>query len=365
MLLDRSRVAPRLSSSPLPAAGRRPPPLPPQQMVDDDDCRTIVCDKSKLLKRSSAKSLGSQGLEPARAGESGRRDRLLPGPPPELLLDDSTAFYDITARPRRAFNSLLPSTLHRLDASPRSPAPPVGGRGQPPFDTAPRAPTSALDGRYGSVPSVPISVPGVVMPTAVPAHFMTPQPPYSDPPPTAVTSRRKASRRPAISWAIGLVACGLLVVVAAIAVVRGNDSAADAKASLPPRTIGASPAASPPLAPPDVAAPAPNAPPADTQEAAIDSAAVPASAPALELEEPMEPAPATAAATSRPAVARKPARASAPKPAVRSASLNESPTAKKTTKTAGKGSSAVDDETKKALEALQKAQLESASSFGD
>ncbi|MBX3225131.1 MAG: hypothetical protein KF795_31730, partial [Labilithrix sp.] len=57
--------------------------------------------------------------------------------------------------------------------------------------------------------------------------------------------------------------------------------------------------------------------------------------------------------------------APAPRPAKVAPPDEESGT-KKTAKKGGRGSSSeTDDETRKALEALQKAQLESASSFGD
>ena len=52
----------------------------------------------------------------------------------------------------------------------------------------------------GPVPSGSASVPGVAMPASMPAHFMVPQPPYSDgrmdPPGTAVTARSKRAGRP-------------------------------------------------------------------------------------------------------------------------------------------------------------------------
>ena len=493
-LLDRSLTA-SLPSSPLPAAGRpatvapprsrpvsirpapgsmRPPPsMPPpssQQLMaddddDDDDGRTVVRGAPKIVKRSSVKSLGPQAstasispaavikatLESARASTSSRRDQLLPGPPSDLL-EDSGDFHNVTDPPRTPFIGLTPSTSRGLDrVMPTAPfegppshrppanfAPPVSSsRGQVTFNVAPSAPMSSPGGNYGPhtnygpVPSASVSVPGVAMSAAVPAHFMTPQAPYSDPPATAVTSGHKVSGRPATSWAIALLACGLFVGVAAVAVMHGNDSVADTTASFvdpskapkaaaqpaapmqptpvpaaapetenaastanaqaappvaspeapPPGLIGASPVAPPPVASPEVAAPeqpavaaAPAAatattattPPAPTQGVAFAPVAVPPSAPA---PKPVAtPAPPPATATARPAVAWKPTPASPPpaaKPVARPAPADEEPAPKKTAKKAGKGGSDTDDETKKALEALQKAQLESASSFGD
>src|SRR5690606_5946649 len=71
---------------------------------------------------------------------------------------------------------------------------------------------------YGASPHVGHAVP--VAPASVPAHFMTPQAPYSDPPGTAVTSNSRIAGRPAISWAAALLACGLFVGVAAVAVMQ-------------------------------------------------------------------------------------------------------------------------------------------------
>ena len=82
------------------------------------------------------------------------------------------------------------------------------------------------------------------------------------------------------------------------------------------------------------------------------------------LDEEAAPAVVTEAAVSA-ANGPQPAPPPAPKPVAKPAPADEEPAPKKTAKKAGKGGSDTDDETKKALEALQKAQLESASSFGD
>jgi hypothetical protein len=266
----------------------------------------------------------------------------------------------------------------------------------------------------GPVPSGSVSVPGVAMSASMPAHFMVPQPPYSDgrvdPPGTAVTARSKAAGRPAASWALALAAFGIFVGVGAVAVTRGNADgltetsasfvdpsragagkaaaaqAAAAQASpavtatptgvpvasdppsvgVPPVAIpaaaGAGAAApavatAPGAAPPAATAPAvtaPSTPPVavaaqPAAPAAVTAPAKPAAAPVVAAAPQPRPAPVAAAPVARqarpaPAPAAEEPAAAAPKPA-------------KPAK-GGKGGGEVDDETKKALDELQKAQLE-------
>jgi hypothetical protein len=269
----------------------------------------------------------------------------------------------------------------------------------------------------GPVPSGSVSVPGVAMPQSMPAHFMTAHAPYSDarvdPPGTAVTSRMKVGGRPAMSWALALAAFGIFVGVGAVAVLNGNDGAKETSASFvdPSRAGGnaarnaaaaqaatptptgvpvanGTPAANEPapaVGVPAVAVPAAAAPAAATDTVAAPSvttpavavAAAPAPAPttAIAAAAPAAAAPApaprpaaVAAAAPRPAAAApaaapRPSPRPAPQPAAASddAPVAAAPTAKggKGGKgAAGKGGGEMDDETKKALDELQKAQLE-------
>lgn len=241
--------------------------------------------------------------------------------------------------------------------------------------------------------------------SGVPAHFMVPNGPYSDgrmdPPGTSVTARHKVSGRPASAWAIALVAAGLFVGIGAVAVMQSNDSLMDTTASFvdPSRAApakAAAPAAPaaepvPQAAPTTAVAPAVNVPlvpPAangDPHSGGLIGASAPAAhppvaaAPAAPTAEPKpEAKPAAVAANPAPIapkttwiapraqapVAAAPAPAPAPKPAAPArVATNDDPPAEKPTKPTkptrpGKGD-ATDDETKKALEALQKAQLES------
>lgn len=245
-------------------------------------------------------------------------------------------------------------------------------------------------------------------PHQMPAHFMMPNAPYSDgrmdPPGTSVTARHRTPGRPASAWAMALVAAGLFVGVGAVAVMQSNDSLMDTTASfVDPSRAGAPKAAAQPAAPepapqaapttaiaptvvvppavnpdpapqaggvigasapaqPPVAAAAPAAPAAPEAKAATPAVAaspgnVGQTAPKTTWIAPTPKPQAPVAAAPAPAPAPKPA--AAPKPAVASNEDAPEKPAKPTKPTKpGKGD-ATDDETKKALEALQKAQLES------
>lgn len=297
-------------------------------------------------------------LESAR---SYRREQLIPGPPADLLEDraDAVAFKH----------------GHTLQS---------------------RAPRS-----YPPVSNGSVRTPGVAMPASMPAHFMTPR--YSDPPATSVTSSQTIAGRPALSWAVALLGCGLFVGALAVAMLRSDDTTASfvdpSRASKRPSPAAAPVAAAPAqpgmtqpgFAPAQQAVPAKDSTDTPTSTApvgafgsnsVIDEPAVPADAPHRAAGAaprvafaPVTVKPATpkaAAPQARPAPAWKPlpepaAAPPAPKVAAKPAPLaEEEPAPKKTTaKKSAKGSDAADDETKKALEALQKAQLESASSFGE
>ena len=251
----------------------------------------------------------------------------------------------------------------------------------------------------GPVPSGSVSVPGVSMSQSMPAHFMVPHAPYSDaridPPGTAVTSRMKVAGRPATSWAMALAAFGIFVGVGAAAVLNGNDGMKETSASFvdPSRAAGgpgarnaagaqpATPGAPtavpvvgandqpatvgvPPVAVP-AAAEAPAAPVVTTHApaATVPPAGMLAAAPAPAAAPPARPAAVAAAAPRAVAPAAAPR---APRPAPQAAAAAEdapvaaAPPAKsgKGGKGAAKPGGDMDDETKKALDELQKAQLE-------
>ncbi len=465
-----------------PPASMRPPPASSQHLMDEDeedeDGRTVVRGAPKIVRRSK-RSVGPQSapasISPAavikatlESARSSRRDQLVPGPPADLL-EDSADFDIVAGSPHTPFMGLQPQvpaapvydrTMPPAPAPvvapsaralfegppthrpPPSFAPPPSSNAHAGYSMPPMAPASVSGGYpaqmgYGHVPSASASVPGVAMSASVPAHFMTPQAPHADPPATAVTSAHKVSGRPAASWAVALLACGLFVGVAAVAVMQGNDSVADTTASFvdpsrapkgagaqphavappaapeqgagatttsavsapvgdapaaspeapPPGLIGASPVAAPPVAEPGAAEPAAVAvAPVVTTPAAPAPLGVAFAPVAVQTPAPAQtsaPAPAAPAAAAPVAKAAAPVASPAPRPAStggwKTATANPTPTPvprpraapppddepapKKTAKKSGKASSDTDDETKKALEALQKAQLESSNSW--
>jgi hypothetical protein len=233
-------------------------------------------------------------------------------------------------------------------------------------------------------------------PGSMPAHFMTPQAPYSaDPPGMAVTAGKVIAGRPAMSWAAALMACGLFVGVAAVAVMQSSDAVADTTASFvdpsraPVKNMAMQiPAAAPTPVPVNLqgiptdpsavngvigASPVPVAPPVLAPPVAADPAgggvasfggigfAPPAGQPqppsgAGFAAAPKRPAPPPA----RPAAGGgggRPAAGGGARVADRSGD-DEKPAKPKPSKR-----SDTDDETRKALDALQKAQLESAGSL--
>jgi hypothetical protein len=403
---------------------------------DEDDGRTAVRgNPKKVVRRAPA---GPSSISPAAvikatvesARASQRREQLMPGPPSNLLEDDADLTENLSSprstsqrppysrsrssHPPASFegppsrgvssrsNSSAPSYVDRFANVPQQqhsqsfgPAPmpmttrtPVTGPPAPFAGMQPgQIPTHAqyqqhqAQSHYSSAPPPQPtgSVPGVA--ASVPAHFMTPHaPPYGDPPGLAVTSGHRVAGRPALSWAAALLACGLFVGVAAVAVIQSSESVADTTASFvdPARAPVKNAAAQPPPAaaplPPPVAAamsaPAPNTPPGVIGASAEPPppapgvafqpvAVTPAAAPAAPAAKPR-----ASVAASRPAPAAAPIAKPAPqKPApAAAATTDDDPPPKKTAKKGGKAE--MDDETKKAIEALQKAQLESSSSFG-
>lgn len=458
------------SVRPPPPPSHRPPPMSARQMdndfEDDDNGRTAVRGAPKIVKRTNAKS-GKNGqiapasvikatLESARANQN--NGRLLAGTPSDLRdeTDDRLGATE-TFRPAERLPFVRSAQPLPMDPAPPSVTPPTGygppssqpvahanstnsyrpiatmpfqgmavqgyasqpphahampAHASQPYGQAPMSARAAHAQPHAQGPFTPRSSPPSA-PGSAPAHFMTPQmrgeARYNDPPGTAVTSgHRVASGRPAASWAVALLACGLFVGVAAVAVTQGSENAADTTASFvdpsrtPAKAAAMQPAAPAPLAQPQqggvigaspVQEPAPAAsvfgsapsavntaqpaafssPQAGAQAAA--SAAIPAGG-VLGGFAPVAvptPAAATTATTAKvekadkpePKPVAKPVWHAAPRPAAptpRVAAANDEPKEPATKK---KPAAAPDDETKKALEALQKAQLESSNSFGN
>ena len=246
--------------------------------------------------------------------------------------------------------------------------------------------------QYNSpVPAGSASAPGVVVPPSMPAHFMVPQTPYSegrmDPPGTAVTARTTVVGRPAMSWAMALMAFGLFVGVGAFAVMRGNaDGLAETSASfVDPARAGAGAPKAAAAAPKPVEAPVVVALPGVVVPA-VPGTVVPVAAPTVAVTAPASVTAPVAVAPPAPVVVAPPPAAvaaspapkpvvvqhAAPRPFVRPAPAPapaaEEPTAaaprpagRKPAVAGGKpaGDQSVDEEQKKALKALQESQLES------
>lgn len=261
-------------------------------------------------------------------------------------------------------------------------------------------------GHMSSPPPQHMSVPppqhmSVPPPGMMPAHFRMAQTgaihgvmaaAQVDPPGTAVTSNTRVSGRPAMSWAAALAACGVFVGVVAVAILQRTDSAPDTQAAfvdpahtakvpgasdpnapatpgatqpatqpLPPGLIGASPVpAQPPAAPPvlpgmmdpqiNVAPPATQAPPATTAQTQ-PTAQPTGTFPAVAIKKPQ---------TQGPRIARGGGgKASGDDDDDGVKSTSSGP---KTTTSKGGGGKGVkseaDEEQRRALEELRKAQLE-------
>lgn len=414
---------------PPPARSRTAPPpsIRPSQRAlldedddEDDDGRTVVRESPRILKRPSAKNMSpltsptsisptaviQSTLESARAH---RRENLMPGPPRDLL-EDEADFGDF-----RPVGGDLRSRTRPMDGAPgHRPVtgfpPPVSSRPHLAYAehaVAPPPPGSHRAGEgYGLTPAPVSNVP--VPMSSVPAHFMTVHARPEDPPGTAVTSRHRVAGRPAMSWAAAMLACGLLVGVGAVAVVQGNESAAETTAAfVDPSRAAAQVTAPPDVEPPSAALPgakegspasaptsavlmgtAPVAPPANVIGASPPPVAPPADEiadPPAEAADPMaeaadppadppEETTVAVAAVKTPAASPQPARK--PTPAAAPARTPRTPVKVATPKPVAKPQppprrrvtppppSDTEEETRKALEALQKAQLESASSFG-
>jgi hypothetical protein len=259
----------------------------------------------------------------------------------------------------------------------------------PPNGVNPHGPTHAMPAvGYGPMPNGSVPPPAqsnnAMSSNAMPAHFRMAQTGavagvMADPPGTSVTSNTRVSGRPAMSWAAALAACGVFVGVVAVAIAQRGDAMTDTQAALvdpahtgkttstqpvetappanplPPGLIGVSQPQTPPAVPAvpgtvpvvapvngmsdpnlGIAVPAPAAQPAPPPAAAAPTGEKVAKAPKASF------APARAAAASRPA-----------RPAA--GDDDDDKPVKKTSK-ASKGDA--DEETRRALEELRKAQLE-------
>jgi hypothetical protein len=220
---------------------------------DEEDGRTVVRGAPKIVKRTAAKGHTTPGaaLSPAAvikatlesgrfaqsAGQSarqsqsaplGRRQELLPGPPAELLEDRSDF-----ERPSHGgygayeggYEPSSPSARYMMEGPPSRPP---SSYAPPPSHPASGPPSSRRNAGLAPVLS---SVPGLAA-SSMPAHFMTPLPPSSsDPPATSITSSHRVPGRPAVSWAAALLACGLFVGVAAVAVLQSSEAVAETTAA--------------------------------------------------------------------------------------------------------------------------------------
>jgi hypothetical protein len=266
----------------------------------------------------------------------------------------------------------------------------------PPSNPAPMQsnyPPAAQSHPYHAMPVPSGSIAANQVNPAMPAHFRMAQTgaitPAMDPPGTAVTSNNpRVSGRPAMSWAAALAACGVFVGVVAVAIAQRGDSLSDTQSAfvdpshtakapaaqpvetqstqaatnpLPPGLIGASPV--------QPVAPAPTAPAVAPVPGMAD--------PNLGLQTPQPQAQTTPAATGGgtafaavpvPTAKAKPARpsgAAVARSTAKASSNNDDDdeatttpkksSAKASTKSSGKGE---DEETRRALEELHKAQLE-------
>jgi hypothetical protein len=331
----------------------------------DEEGSTIVRDAPQVARRAPAPVSSFSPAAVIRATLDAPRSRregaLLPGPPSELLEDrnDLPPRSDVRA----------PFARTAMFEGPPSQPPPGWG-----YDATQRsnsnAPVSFVPRSQPTPRSQPVprSHPGAyrAAPTSqVPAHFATPRVPYNgDPPGTAITAAHPVGRTTS-SWAIALLAFGLFVGVLAIAALQGSDSVADTTASFvdpsraPSKSAGAVPAvpaAATAVRPPFGAETLPPPAPPVRAGGVVGSftAAPPPAAPAV------APPPAVVVKATTRRAAYVVSRAAAAKSASLSASEDDS---SKKEAEKPRRRAAPDDETKKALEALQKAQLESAASF--
>ncbi|AKV00934.1 Alginate regulatory protein AlgP [Labilithrix luteola] len=384
---------------------------------DDEDGRTVVRGAPKIVKRGAPKpgTLGGvatavnpsavikQTLDSARASSPPKRPEHLMAPPPAELLED---FSDLRPKRDEERTALLLSSSSNSTSN----SVPAVGHSVMPGQMPPQAlqpqpiPTGSYASAYPPPPnpyvaasSSSTNVPGAM---SMPAHFMVPQAPYSDgrmdPPGTSVTSRTRIGGRPAMSWAAALLAFGLFVGVGAVAIMQGNnDSLAETGASFvdPSHAPGAAHAATqpaaqavtptgapaaeeprvavPPVAVPQAAVPTPVAAPTAPPVAVAEPEPKPEAKPEAKVEPKAQvaaapaPKPAVKPESKPVAVAQPVSRpAPAPRPVARPAAASDDekparPVAKAAGRGAAKGGSDVDEETKKALEALQKSQLES------
>lgn len=385
-------------SSPPPRSSARPF-AQPQQDDENDELRTMVRGAPKIIRRTRSHSPMPESprgnlpttvnpsavikatLESARAGK--RPDNLMPPPPADLLED----LADLRREPvREEQTKVLPAAP--VSAPPSSYPYPQAAPSQrqvPPWQAKTG---SNYPGVYDA--TVAASSVGAVSLSASPAHFAAPPSDARfEPGAMTITSRARAAGRPAMSWVVALLSLGLLVGVGGVAAMNGSadgllkTSASfvdPSRAPAPKAAAVAAPAAAPeapivaPGTSPVVVAPVVN-PPAAAAPQAPTPVPVTTPEPAKEAKAETKAASAPAKTESKPAPVAKPATppapvvravrpAAAPKPAAPAEDTVAAAPAEKPAKPA-KGAAAskgnVDEETRKALETLQKSQLDSAS----
>jgi hypothetical protein len=353
---------------------------PPKELLDelaaahpdDDNPHTVMLGASAPLGQPMAPSFG-QGFVPAPPSS-----RSVPPPPISRSMPPPSSSHGHGGHASHAGYG-MPSAPHS-----RSIPPAPNSQSVPP---APHSQSRAGHPYGYGVPMAPhsVSVPGVAMnngASSMPAHFMVPQAPHSDArmDPPAFVAPAASGGRSAASWAMALLVIGIGVGLGGIALMRGNDGlrdttaafidpsravqpkagaggAPDAPAGEAPKPVPvAAPAVVAPVLATAVAAPAPAPAPTDAVAAAGPAA------PPAPVAVPPSPAPQPIAhAAPKPvpvAASPRPAPAPAARPA-RVASEDGAPAPRKPAGRAGGGKSEIDEETRKALEALQKSQLES------
>lgn len=351
-------------------ASNRPDPLmapPPRELLED------IADRMPASVPPPPPSAANMTGPHPQLHMTGPHAQLqMTGPHPQMQLETAALGMAPVAPPSQRFAA---PHSQRFMTGPPPPSQPYG-YGPPPS----QAPMS--------VRSMPMSQPPPPS-SAMPAHFMVAQ---ADPPGVANTGNHARAGRPAASWAGALLAFGLFVGIGAVAVMQSSEMLIDTTASfVDPARAGQKTAAARareegapipvPMQPatgeaPKVSVPAVavEPPPAAAAPVVAVNAPAPAAAP-----EPAPEPPTTAAksahasrptfvappprreAAPAPAPAAKPAAPAKPAPAAVAANDEEPKPEKKPAKGAkpAKGSADSDEETRKAIEALQKSQLES------
>lgn len=355
-----ARSAPAVASVPPPARSA-PSSSPAAQAPTDEYTRQLA------MTGSGPMALASSGALPALAASGGS----------PALAHASGAYnaYGTGAHPAHAAHASGALPAMASGGYPQA----MGSGGYPQMGSG-GYPQAYGTGGYPQAPSSAAAL-------ASAPHLFVPQAPYSDPrlDPMAAPLTRSHRTRPAMPWAAAFGGVGLAVAVAAAALLNGApDAFADTTASFvdPARTPAQLreearevPAAGQAEAP-KVAEAAPAPPPAAPAPVVAQAPAVATPTPAAvvaeapKVAEPAKPAEAPKVAAAAPAPAPKPVHVAAapaparvepaPKPVAAAPAPAPKPVAKveKPAKPS-KSSGGSDDETRAAMEALQKAQAES------